>query len=70
MPVFAAFAEAYQARWTVVRMWYEGWNKQSIAGCPRSHAPMSIRSWRPSRGMASPAWKSSGLARLSIPATN
>ena len=33
MPVFAAFAEAYQARWTVVRMWYEGWNKQSIAGC-------------------------------------
>lgn len=33
MPVFGAFAEAYQARWTVVRMWYEGWNKQSIAGC-------------------------------------
>ena len=33
MPAFAAFAEAYQARWTVVRMWYEGWNKQSIAGC-------------------------------------
>ena len=33
MPVFAAFAEAYQARWTVVRMWYEGWNKHSIAGC-------------------------------------
>ena len=37
---FAEFAEAYQARWTVVRMWYEGWNKQSIAGClqmARSH---------------------------------
>ena len=33
MPVFAAFAEAYQARWTVVRRWYAGWNKQSIAGC-------------------------------------
>lgn len=33
MPVFAEFAEAYQARWTVVRMWYEGWNKPSIAGC-------------------------------------
>jgi transposase InsO family protein/transposase len=33
MPVFTAFTEAYQARWTVVRMWYEGWNKQSIAGC-------------------------------------
>jgi Homeodomain-like domain len=33
MPVLAAFAEAYQARWTVVRMGYEGWNTQSIAGC-------------------------------------
>ena len=37
---FSEFADAYQARWTVVRMWYEGWNKQSIAGClqmARSH---------------------------------
>jgi transposase InsO family protein len=37
---FSDFADAYQARWTVVRMWYEGWNKQSIAGClqmARSH---------------------------------
>jgi putative transposase len=37
---FAAFADASQARWTVVRMWYEGWNKQSLAGClqmARSH---------------------------------
>ena len=37
---FTTFAEAYQARWTVVRMWYEGWNKHSIAGClkmARSH---------------------------------
>src|SRR5499427_9803735 len=37
---FAEFADAYHARWTVVRMWYEGWNKQSIAGClkmARSH---------------------------------
>jgi len=33
MPAFADFAEAYQARWTVVRMWSEGWNKKSIAGC-------------------------------------
>jgi len=33
MPAFADFADAYQARWTVVRMWYEGWNKKSIAGC-------------------------------------
>jgi hypothetical protein len=30
---FAEFAEAYQARWTVVRLWYEGWNTPSIAGC-------------------------------------
>ena len=29
---FAAFADAYQARWTVVRLWYAGWNKQRIAG--------------------------------------
>ena len=38
--IFSEFADAYQARWTVVRMWYEGWNKQSIAGClqmARSH---------------------------------
>ena len=37
---FGEFADAYHARWTVVRMWAEGWNKQSIAGClqmARSH---------------------------------
>jgi hypothetical protein len=42
---FAEFAEASQARWTVVRMWYEGWNKQSSAGClqmARSHVYASI----------------------------
>jgi hypothetical protein len=33
MPAFADFAEASQARGTVGRMWYAGWNKQSIAGC-------------------------------------
>jgi hypothetical protein len=36
----AACAEAYQARWTVVRMGYAGWHKQRIAGClqmARSH---------------------------------
>jgi transposase len=40
LPTFGEFADAYQARWTVVRMWYEGWNKKSIAGClklARSH---------------------------------
>jgi transposase len=37
---FAEFADAYHARWTVVRMWAEGWNKKSIADClkmARSH---------------------------------
>lgn len=30
---FHDFEDAYQARWTVVRMWAEGWDKKSIAGC-------------------------------------
>jgi len=33
LPTFATFADAYQARWTVVRMAVEGWNKTSIAAC-------------------------------------
>jgi putative transposase len=33
LTTFTAFADAYQARWTVVRMAYEGWNKKSIADC-------------------------------------
>jgi putative transposase len=40
LPTFATFADAYQARWTVVRMAAEGWNKKSIADClklSRSH---------------------------------
>ena len=40
LPTFATFADAYQARWTVVRMAVEGWNKKSIADClklSRSH---------------------------------
>jgi transposase len=32
---FHDFEDAYQARWTVVRMWAEGWSKKSIAGCLR-----------------------------------
>jgi len=35
MKGFHEFEDAYQARWTVVRMYYEGWNKKSIAGCLR-----------------------------------
>ncbi len=37
---FSSFADAYHARWTVVRMAHEGWNKTSIADCltlSRSH---------------------------------
>lgn len=30
---FHDFDTAYRARWTVVRMWAEGWSKKSIAGC-------------------------------------
>ena len=33
LPPFATFADAYEARWTVVRMAAEGWNKKSIAAC-------------------------------------
>lgn len=35
LPGFHDFEDAYQARWTVVQMYYEGWNKKSIAGCLR-----------------------------------
>jgi transposase InsO family protein/transposase len=31
-PTFHTFDDAYQARWTVVRMFYEGWERVSIAG--------------------------------------
>ncbi|MDH3674051.1 MAG: helix-turn-helix domain-containing protein, partial [Anaerolineae bacterium] len=30
---FHSFDDAYQARWMVVKMYYQGWNKKSIAGC-------------------------------------
>ena len=33
LTTFSTFADAYHARWTVVRMAYEGWNKKSIADC-------------------------------------
>jgi hypothetical protein len=32
---FHSFEDAYQALWTVVRMYYRGWHKRSIAGCLR-----------------------------------
>jgi transposase InsO family protein len=33
LTTFSTFADAYHARWTVVRMAYEGWNTKSIADC-------------------------------------
>ena len=33
LTTFSSYADAYQARWTVVRMAQEGWNKKSIADC-------------------------------------
>jgi len=39
LTTFAPFADAYQARWTVVRMAYEGWNKKSIADCLKVARP-------------------------------
>jgi transposase InsO family protein len=32
LEAFHDFEAAYEARWTVVRMYYEGWDKKSIAG--------------------------------------
>jgi len=40
LTTFSSLSEAYQARWTVIRMASEGWNKKSIADClklSRSH---------------------------------
>jgi transposase InsO family protein len=31
LTLYHDFEDAYEARWTVVRMYYEGWNKKSIA---------------------------------------
>ena len=33
LTTFSSFADAYEARWTVVRMAQEGWDKKSIADC-------------------------------------
>jgi hypothetical protein len=33
LTTFSSFGDAYEARWTVVRMAQEGWDKKSIADC-------------------------------------
>src|SRR5215468_4606505 len=50
LPTFATFDDAYQARWTVVRMAYEGWNKTSIAAClklARAHVYTILEAFAP-----------------------
>jgi putative transposase len=45
---FHEFEDAYEARWTVVRMFYEGWNKKSIANLlklSRSHVTHLIEAF-------------------------
>jgi transposase InsO family protein len=45
---FHEFDDAYEARWTVVRMFYEGWNKKSIAAVlkiARSHVTALIQAF-------------------------
>jgi hypothetical protein len=45
---FHDFEDAYEARWTVVRMFYEGWNKKSIAAVlklARSHVTTLIQAF-------------------------
>jgi transposase len=39
---FHQFEDAYRARFTVVRMYYEGWHQQSIATC----LGLSRKQWR------------------------
>ncbi|MCP4165851.1 MAG: hypothetical protein GY759_08145 [Chloroflexi bacterium] len=45
---FHDFEDAYQARWTVVQMWSQGWNKKSLAGClklSRTHVHQIIEAF-------------------------
>lgn len=39
LETFHEFEDAYQARWTVVRMYHEGWKKQSIANLLKLSRP-------------------------------
>jgi Homeodomain-like domain len=46
---FHQFEDAYRARWTAVRMYYEGWHQTSIAGCPglsRQHVWMILQAFQ------------------------
>ena len=49
LPQFHDFDDAYRARWTVVKLWAEGWSKASIAGClqlSRKHVHTLIDAFR------------------------
>jgi transposase InsO family protein len=48
-PTFHEFDNAYEARYTVISLWAEGWNKKSIAGClhlARSHVHQLIETFK------------------------
>jgi hypothetical protein len=48
LETFHEYSDAYQARWTVVRLFYEGWGKRSIAGflkLSRRHVGRLIRAF-------------------------
>jgi transposase InsO family protein len=48
LTTFSSFDDAYEARWTVVRMAQEGWNKASIADClklSRTHVYTILRAF-------------------------
>jgi hypothetical protein len=42
---FHEFEDAYEARWTVVRLYYEGWNKKSIADMLKLSPPGNLVDW-------------------------
>ena len=66
---FADFADAYQARWTVVRMAYEGWNQTSIAGClklSRRHVYNILKVFKKD-GFAGLEDQRTGLGHMTVP---
>lgn len=67
---FHQFDDAYRARWTVVRMSYEGSRSLALRGASSSPASTSTTFWRRSSAMALLAWKINARAHRIIPPTN
>ena len=55
LPTFATFDDAYQARWTVVCMAYEGWNKTSRPLGRVTRASSRSPAWASGRWLTRPA---------------